>query len=132
MSIQKKAVRIIYDITGIVIKWNKQQLSDKDAMNEIVKTLASEAKNDKKFYDVKKEFYPLRIEKKLLAPLAITAIFFAVLFVTNPFAMDDETIITEDMEIRFEQLDEVPSKIDEKPENTVIEEFDNQTISKQD
>jgi hypothetical protein len=131
MDVQKKALQIIYDITGIILKWDKQQLSDKEAMKEIVRTLASEVENDKKFYNTKKKFNPLRIEKKILAPLAITAVFFAVIFVANPFTIED-TIISEDVEIKFEQLNEIPSKIDVIPKNSVIEEFDNKTISKQD
>ena len=130
MDVQKKALQIIYDITGIILKWDKQQLSDKDAMNEIVKTLASEVENDERFNDAKRQFHPLRIEKKIIAPLVITAIFFAVIFVANPFAIED-TIISEDVEIKFEQQNEIPSKIDEISKS-VIEEFDNKTISKQD
>jgi hypothetical protein len=131
MDIQKKALQIIYDITGIILKWDKQELSDKDAMREIVKTLASEVEKDKRFNDENRQFHALRMEKRILAPLAITAVFFGVLFVANPFALDDETIITEDAEIRFEQLNEIPSKIDEMPKNSAIEQFDNQTISNQ-
>jgi len=131
MDIQKKALQIIYDITGIILKWDKQQLSDKDAMREIVKTLASEVEKDARFNDEKRQFHPLRMEKRILAPLAITAVFFGVLFVANPFALENEAIITEDVEIRFEQLNEIPSKIDEMPKNSAIEQFDNQTISNQ-
>ena len=50
MDIQKKALQIIYDITGIVIKWDKQQLTDKEAMREIVRTLASEVENNEKIH----------------------------------------------------------------------------------
>ncbi len=127
MDVQKKAIQIIYDITGIILKWDKQQLSDKEAMNEIVKTLAAEVENDERFNDVKRQFHPLKIEKKIIVPLVITAIFFAVIFVANPFTID-ETMITEDAEIKFEQLNEIPSEKDEIPKNSAIEEFDNKTI----
>ena len=96
MDIQKKALQIIYDITGIILKWDKHQLSDKDAMREIVKTLASEVEKDERFNDEKRQFHALTMGKRILAPLAITAVFFGVLFVANPFALDDEIIITED------------------------------------
>ena len=132
MDVQKKALQIIYDITGIILKWDKQQLSDKEAMREIVRTLASEVDNDERFYDVKKKFPLFRIEKKVLAPLAITAVFFVVLFAVNPFAMYDDTIITEDTKINFEQQNEIPSNIDKTPKNSVIEEFSNKTISRED
>lgn len=132
MDIQKKALQMIYDITGIVIKWDKQELSDKEAMRKIVRTLASEVENNEKFYEINKKFNPLKIQKKYLAPVAISLVFFVVLFVSNPFAMYEDSIIANDKEIKFEQLNEVPTKIDEAPKNIVNEEFGNQTISKQD
>ena len=131
MNVQLKALQIIYDIAGIILKWDKQQLSDKEAMREIVKTLASEVENDEKFYEVKKKFYIFRIEKKILTPLAISAVFFAVIFVVNPFVVDDNATITENAEIRFEQFNQAPSTIDESPKKSIIEEFGNQTISSQ-
>ncbi len=51
MDIQRKAYQIIYEITGIILRWDKQQLSDKEAMKEIVRTLASEVDNNGKFYE---------------------------------------------------------------------------------
>jgi RecA-family ATPase len=131
MNIQLKALQIIYDIAGIILKWDKQQFTDKEAMQEIVKTLSSEVENDEKFYDIKKKFYIFRIKKSFLTPLAITAVFFAVLFVANPFATDDRNIIAENTEIRFEQLNQIPYNIDEILKNSVLEEFSNQTISDQ-
>ena len=131
MDIQKKALQIVYDIIGIVLKWDKRQLSDNEAMKEILRTLDSHVENDERFFDVKEKIYHKRIKKKILVPLAISAVFFAVIFVANPFAMDDKTIITEDTEIRFEQLNEIPLKIDESPKNSTKEEFGNKTISKE-
>lgn len=131
MNIQLKALQIIYDVAGIILKWDKRQLTDKEAMREIVKTLSSEVENDEKFYDIKKKFYIFRIKKSFLTPLAITAVFFAVLFVANPFATDNGTIITENTEIRFEQLNQIPYNIDEILKNSMLEEFSNQTISDQ-
>ncbi len=131
MNIQKKAFQIINDIIGIILKWDKHQLSDNEAMMEIVKTLESDVENDERFFDVKKKFYHFRIKKKTLAPVALAAVFFAVLFVANPFTMDDETIITEGKTINFEQLNEIPLKIDKPPKNSTIEEFSNKRISMQ-
>ena len=130
MDIQKKALQIIYDITGIVIKWDKQQLTDKEAMREIVRTLASEVENNEKFYEVDKKVNPLRMDKKIIVPVAISMVFFAVLFVANPFTIYEENVIAENSEIRFEQLNEIPDKIDEM--GLKDEEFGNKTISKQD
>ena len=126
MNIQKKALEIIYEITGIVLKWDKQQLSDKEAMREIVKTLASEAEN----YE-KKKANSIK-NRKILAPLAIGVIVFTVFFISDPFSMYNETVLTENSEIRFEQLNEIPVRSDEIPKKLVIEEFDNQTISRLD
>lgn len=131
MDIQKKALQIIYDITGIVIKWDKQQLSDKDAMREIVKTLASEVENDKNFYSENKKSNSLLLKKKILAPLAISMVFIAVFFGINPVVFDEESIITENSKIGFEQQNDVPL-IDQTPKEIIIEEFSNRTISKQD
>ena len=126
MDIQKKALEIIYEITGIVLKWDKQQLSDKEAMREIVKTLANEAEN----YE-KKKANSIK-NRKILAPLAIGVIVFTVFFISDPFSMYNETVLTENSEIKFEQLNEIPVRSDEIPKKSVIEEFDNQTISKLD
>ena len=54
-----------------------------------------------------------------------------MLFVANPFAIDDGNIIAENTEIRFEQLNQIPYNIDEILKNSAIEEFSNQTISDQ-
>ena len=131
MNVQLKALQIIYDIAGIILKWDKQQLTDKEAMREIVRTLSSEVENDEKFYDIKKKFYIFRVKKSILTPLAISAVFFSVLFVANPFTIDDSKIMTENTDIKFEQLNHIPSKIDELLNNSVTEEFSNQTISDQ-
>ena len=61
MNVQLKALHIIYDIAGIILKWDKQQLTDKEAMREIVRTLSLEVENDEKFYDIKKKFYIFRV-----------------------------------------------------------------------
>ena len=126
-GIQKKAFQIIYDIVGIVLKWDKKQLSDNEAMKEIVKTLESDVENDDRFFDVKEKSYHFILKKKILSSLAITTVFFVVFFVANPFFMDDESIITEDNAIRFEQLNEIPLKTDEPQKNSTIEEFGNKT-----
>ncbi len=123
MDIQKKALEIIYEITGIVLKWDKKQLSDKEAMKEIVKTLAVEAEN----YE-KKKANPIK-NTKILAPLTIGVIVFTVFFISDPFLMYNETVLTENSEVRFEQLNEIPIRSEEIPKKSVIEEFDNQTIA---
>lgn len=133
MDIQGKVYQIIYEITGIILRWDKQQLSDKDAMKEIVRTLASEVDNNGKFYELKKEkSSSILIQKKVLAPMVIGVIFFAVLFgVAVPFTTIDNVKIVEEKQISFEQLDETPSNVKEQ-NNSVVEEFSNKTISKKD
>jgi hypothetical protein len=133
MNVQKKAYQIIYEIIGIILRWNKQQLSDKEAMNEIVRTLASEVDNNGKFYELKKEkSSSILVQKKVLAPIVIGVVFFAVLFgVSDPFTTIDDVKIVEEKQISFEQLDETPSNIKEQ-NSSVVEEFSNKTISKKD
>ena len=133
MDIQRKAYQIIYEITGIILRWNKQQLSDKEAMKEIVRALASEVDNNGKFYELeKKKSSSILIQKKVLAPMVIGVVFFAVLFgVADPFTTIDDVKIVEEKQISFEQLDETPSNIKEQ-NNSVVEEFSNKTIPKKD
>lgn len=68
MNIQEKAFHIIYDIIGVVIKWDKNQLSDKEAMNGIVDILASHAEDEKEneIKNIKKLNY-FKYQKKLVA-----------------------------------------------------------------
>ncbi len=133
MDIQRKAFQIIYDITGIILRWDKQQLSDKEAMREIVRTLASEVDKNGKFYELRKEkSSSVLVQKKVLAPMVIGVVFFAVLFgVTDPFTINDDVKKVEEEQISFEQLDETPSNIKEQ-NYSVVEEFSNKTISKKD
>jgi hypothetical protein len=153
MDFQRKAYKIIYDITGTILRWDKQQLSDKEAMKEIVRTLASEADNkeeevvllknveiNKESFDTENEFYEIKkkksssvlVQKKVLAPMVIGVIFFAVLIgVTDSFTNNVDIKIVEEEQISFEQLNEKPSNIKEQ-NNSVVEEFSNKTISKKD
>ena len=133
MDIQRKAYQIIYEITGIILRWDKQQLSDKEAMREIVRTLASEVDNNGKFYELRKEkSSSVLVQKKVLAPMVIGVVFFAVLFgVTDPFTINDDVKIVKEEQISFEQLDETPSDIKEQ-NYSMVEDFSNKTISKKD
>jgi len=133
MDIRRKAYQIIYEITVIILRWDNQQLSEKQAMKEIVRTLASEVDNNGKFYELKKEkSSSILIQKKVLAPMVIGVVFFAVLFgVAVPFTTINDVKIVEEKQISFEQLDETPSNIKEQ-NYSVVEEFSNQTISKKD
>jgi len=153
MDFQRKAYKIIYDITGTILRWDKQQLSDKEAMKEIVRTLASEADNkeeevvllknvevNKESFDTKNEFDEIKkkksssvlVQKKVLAPMVIGVIFFAVLIgVTDSFTNNVDIKIVEEEQISFEQLNEKPSNIKEQ-NNSVVDEFGNKTISKKD
>ena len=133
MDIQRKAYQIIYEITGIILRWDKQQLSDKEAMKEIVRTLASEVDKNGKFYELKKKkSSSMLIQKKVLAPMVIGVVFFAVLFgVADTFTTIDDVKIVEEKQITFEQLDETPSNVKQQ-NNSVVEEFNNKTISKKD
>ena len=152
MDFQRKSYKIIYDITVTILRWDKQQLSDKEAMKEIVRTLASEADNkeevvllknvevNKESFDTKNEFDEIKkkksssvlVQKKVLAPMVIGVIFFAVLIgVTDSFTNNVDIKIVEEEQISFEQLNEKPSNIKEQ-NNSVVDEFGNKTISKKD
>ena len=144
MDIQKKAVKIIFDITGIVLKWDKKQLSDKEAMDEIVRTLAPEPEKseekvvllddvevNKESIVAKEKASSILVQKKVLAPMVVGIVFFAVLFgISEPFATNENMKIVEENQISFEQLDETSSNGIEQ--NSVNEQFGNKTISKQD
>ena len=137
MDFQKKTFKIIYDIIGIVTRWDKHLLSDREAIKEIVEILNSEAENDEEITEPikkKKSSSYFKVQKKLVAPVAISAVFIVILFVAvSPFTNveDIETNIpVEDKDIGFEQLEEKPSDIKEKTQNkTVVEEFSNLTNS---
>ncbi|MGI0063750.1 MAG: hypothetical protein ACREAL_02595 [Nitrosopumilaceae archaeon] len=131
MDIKIKAFQIIYDVIGIVLRWDKNQLSDKEAMKEIVEILASQADNDE-FNNIKKKKKFNSFQKKLVAPLAIGAVFSVILFVAviplGVFTNIEPHLPTKDNKIGFEQLEENQYDITEKIQNnTTIEEFSNIT-----
>lgn len=133
MNIQEKAFHIIYDIIGVVIKWDKNQLSDKEAMNGIVDILASHAEDEKEneIKNIKKLNY-FKFQKKIVAPLAISVIFVGILFGTGILnhiitIPETQTSVNEN-KVGFEQLNEDPSDTNEKIlNNTNVEEFSNIT-----
>jgi len=131
MDIKIKAFQIIYDVIGIVLRWDKNQLSDKEAMKEIVEILASQADNEE-FNNTKKKKKFNSFQKKLVAPLAISAIFSIILFVSviplGVFTNIETQLPTKDSKIGFEQLEENQYKVSEKIQNNkTIEEFSNIT-----
>ena len=130
MDIKIKAFQIIYDVIGIVLRWDKNQLSDKEAMKEIVEILASQAENDE-FNNTKKKKKFNSFQKKLVAPLTISVIFSVILFVAiiplGVFTNIETQLPAEDSKIGFEQLEENPYDVTEIQNNTTIEEFSNIT-----
>jgi hypothetical protein len=147
MNIQEKAFHIIYDIIGVVIKWDKNQLSDKEAMNGIVNILAFHAEdlsekervqirkkileNENELKNIKKLNY-FKFQKKLVAPLAISVIFVGILFGTgilnHIFTIPETQTSVNENKVGFEQLNEDPSDTNEKIlNNTTVEEFSNIT-----
>lgn len=133
MNIQEKAFHIIYDIIGVVIKWDKNQLSDKEAMNGIVDILASHAEDEKEneIKNIKKLDY-FKFQKKLVAPLAISVMFVGILFGTgilnHIFTIPETQTSVNENKVGFEQLNEEPSDTSEKIlNNTTVEEFSNIT-----
>ena len=131
MDIKIKAFQIIYDIIGIVLRWDRNQLSDKEAMKEIVAILASQADNDE-FNNTKKSKKFNSFQKKLIAPLAIGTISSIILLVAviplGVFTNIEPQLPAENDKIGFKQLEENPYDITEKIQNnTTIEKFSNIT-----
>jgi len=129
MDIKIKAFHIIYDIIGIVLRWNNNQLSDKEAMNEIVEILASQVENNE-FNNVKKKKKFISFQKKLVIPLTMSAVFSIILFVAlfpiGIFTNIETQLPSEESNIGFEQLDENSDYSTKKIQNnTTIEEFSN-------
>jgi hypothetical protein len=131
MDIKIKAFQIIYDVIGIVLRWDKNQLSDKEAMKEIVEILASQVENDD-FNNTKKKKKFNSFQKKLVVPLTISAVFSVILFVSvfplGIFTNLGTQLPSEENRIGFEQLEENSDYPTEKIQNnTTIEEFSNIT-----
>lgn len=131
MDIKIKAFQIIYDVIGIVLRWDKNQLSDKEAMTEIVEILASQVENDE-FNNTKKKKKFNSFQKKLVVPLTLSAVFSVILFVTifpfGNYTTLDTQLPSEESKIGFEQLEENSDHPGEKIQNkTTIEEFSNIT-----
>jgi hypothetical protein len=131
MDIKIKVFQIIYDVIGIVLRWDKNQLSDKEAMKEIVEILASQADNDE-FNNTKKKKKFILFKKKLVAPLTIGAVFSVILFIAviplGVFTNIEPQLPTEDSKIGFKQLEENPYDVTKKIQNnSTIEEFSNIT-----
>jgi len=130
MDIKIKAFQIIYDIIGIVLRWDKNQLSDKEAMNEIVEILASQVENNE-FNNVKKKKKFNSFQKKLVIPLTMSAVFSVILFVAvfplGIFTNIETELPSEGSNIGFEQLDENSDYSTKIQNNTTIEEFSNIT-----
>jgi len=130
MDIKIKAFHIIYDIIGIVLRWNNNQLSDKEAMNEIVEILASQVENNE-FNNVKKKKKFISFQKKLVIPLTMSAVFSIILFVAlfpiGIFTNIETQLPSEESNIGFEQLDENSDYSTKIQNNTIIEEFSNIT-----
>jgi hypothetical protein len=100
-------------------------------MKEIVEILDSQTGNDE-FNNTKMKKKFNSFQKKLVAPLAIGAVFSVILFVAviplGIFTNIEPQLPTEDSKIGFEQLEENPYDITEKIQNnTTIEEFSNIT-----
>ena len=130
MNIETKAFRIIYDIICIVLRWDKKQISDNQAMREIVETLASEPEVENEFEISKEKKKSSQIKNKILIPSAICGVLVAFFVGASfPFAfdVDSSNISPEENTIRFEQQNQNPLEL-ENEQSTVDEQFENQTI----
>ena len=55
MSLQRRTLRIVRDVIGIVLDWNDRRISDKDAMKEITRSLLIHKDNNGKKLENKEE-----------------------------------------------------------------------------
>ena len=147
MSLQRRAYRIVRDVIGIVIDWNERNLSDKEAMKEITRSLLidKEEKKDElngeieKIEETKKEkklLQKFKIQKKLVPPLIISGFFILVAIgIVNPYGVfsnfeaDTPTeeksiqlreIPTDESAKQMEQFVEIPSEDIEKIQNSSV------------
>lgn len=130
MDIRVKAFQIIYDIIGIVLRWDKHQLSDKEAMEEIVDILSSQVENGEFYPSTKKKKYNL-FPKKFISPVIIGSIFAVILLVVFPlgvFSNLEPQLPAEKSNVGFKQLEERHYNVTEIiPNNSTMENFGNIT-----
>lgn len=130
MDIRVKAFQIIYDVIGIVLRWDKHQLSDKEAMEEIVDILASQVENGEFNTPIKKKKIN-SLPKKYVSPLVIGSVLTLILLVIFPlgvFTNIEPQLQDDQSKIGFKQLKENSENFKEIiPNNSTIEEFGNIT-----
>ena len=96
MSLQRRTLRIVRDVIGIVLDWNDRHLSDKEAMKEITRSLLIHKDNNEK-----------KIEKKEENDKTENEV----------FELEDK-----EEEIEAEKNDEVKNKEEEKKETVQVKE----------
>jgi len=112
MNLHRQAIQIVRDVIGIVLDWNNRDLSDKEAMKEITRSLlihrneendrnkVEEEKKDEiaggkkkkqvvtKLKEIRDSLKKNKFQKKFVAPLAISAFFIIILVGgINPYDM---------------------------------------------
>ena len=114
MSVQDRACRIVRDVIGIVLDWNTQQISDKDAMKEITRSLLIDKEEKKEeIVEVKKDkklFQNFKFGKKLVPPLIISGFFILVVVgIVNPNEVISNFEVNTSTEEKLIQLREIPT-----------------------
>jgi hypothetical protein len=114
MSLQDRACRIVRDVIGIVLDWNTQQISDKDAMKEITRSLLIDKEEKKEeIVEVKKDkklFQNFKFGKKLVPPLIISGFFILVVVgIVNPYEVISNFEVNTSTEEKLIQLREIPT-----------------------
>ncbi len=114
MSVQDRACRIVRDVIGIVLDWNTQQISDKDAMKEITRSLLIDKEEKKEeIVEVKKDkklFQNFKFGKKLVPPLIISGFFILVVVgIVNPYEVISNFEVDTSTEEKLIQLREIPT-----------------------
>jgi len=114
MSVQDRACRIVRDVIGIVLDWNTKQISDKDAMKEITRSLLIDKEEKKEeIVEVKKDkklFQNFKFGKKLVPPLIISGFFILVVVgIVNPYEVISNFEVDTSTEEKLIQLREIPT-----------------------
>ncbi len=114
MNLQRRAIRITRDVIGIVLDWNTQQISDKDAMKEITRSLLIDKEEKKEeIVEVKKDkklFQNFKFGKKLVPPLIISGFFIHVVVgIVNPYEVISNFEVDTSTEEKLIQLREIPT-----------------------
>ena len=116
------AKQFMLDTISIVFEWNERFVSDKEAMNKIVRSLLN-GNNDKNELVYKKT---TKKSASIIAMISGLCVFLFVFVSFGDFTNAESILQMENEKLMFEQLDESSSETKGKILNNTKEEFSNQ------